>query len=84
MPFVVNSSPGAGLRFEAGATLPDAKAALKWALDLETRGMRMIRIRDTDTGEVFDERGLRAALHRAARNAAEDAAARLAAAEEPV
>jgi hypothetical protein len=64
MPFIVNSSPGAGLRFEPSATFPDAKAALGWAVGLERRGMRLIRIRDTVTGSVFDERGLREEIKR--------------------
>lgn len=64
MAFIVNSSPGAGLRFEASATFPDAKAALGWAVGLERRGMRLIRIKDTDTGAVFDQRGLRDEIKR--------------------
>jgi hypothetical protein len=64
MPFIVNSSPGAGLRFEPSATFSDAKAALGWAAGLERRGMRLIRIRDTVTGNVFDERGLRDEIKR--------------------
>lgn len=64
MAFIVNSSPGAGLRFEPSATLPDAKAALGWAAGLERRGMRLIRIRDTVTGNVFDERQLRDEIKR--------------------
>lgn len=64
MAFIVNSSPGAGLRFEPSATLPDAKAALGWAAGLERRGMRLIRIRDTDTGAIFDERQLRDEIKR--------------------
>lgn len=64
MPFIVNSSPGAGLRFEPSATFPDAKAALDWAAGLQRRGMRLIRIRDTITGNVFDERGLREEIKR--------------------
>ena len=59
MAFIVNSSPGAGLRFEASVTLPDAKAALSHAAGLGLRGMRLIKIRDTVSGEVFDEPGLR-------------------------
>ena len=59
MAFIVNSSPGAGLRFESSVTLPDATAALSHAADLAMRGMRLIKIRDTDTGEIFDERALR-------------------------
>jgi hypothetical protein len=62
--FIVNSSPGAGLRFEASATLDDAKAALDWAVGLERRGMRLVRIRDTGTGQVFDEKALRAEIKR--------------------
>lgn len=64
MSFIVNSSPGAGLRFEASATFADAKSALGWAVGLERRGMRLIRIRDTETGNVFDERGLREEIKR--------------------
>jgi len=58
MPFIVNSSPGAGLRFEPSATFPDAKAALGWASGLTRRGMRLIRIRDTSSGQVFDAKTL--------------------------
>jgi hypothetical protein len=65
MPFIVNSSPGAGLRFEPSATFADAKAALGWAAGLERRGMRLIRIRDTVSGAVFDERQLRDEIKRA-------------------
>ena len=65
MPFIVNSSPGPGLRFEPSVTFPDAKAALGWAAGLERRGMRLIRIRDTVSGTVFDERSLREELKRA-------------------
>jgi hypothetical protein len=64
MAFIVNSSPGAGLRFEPSATFADAKAALGWAAGLERRGMRLIRIKDTVTGTVFDERGLRDEIKR--------------------
>ncbi len=64
MPFIVNSSPGAGLRFEPSATFPDAKAALGWAVGLERRGMRLVRIRDTRSGAIFDERGLRDEIKR--------------------
>jgi hypothetical protein len=59
MAYIVNSSPGAGLRFEASVTLPDATAALSHAAGLALRGMRQIKIRDTITGEIFDERALR-------------------------
>jgi hypothetical protein len=64
MPFIVNSSPGAGLRFEPSATFPDAKAALGWAVGLERRGMRLVRIRDTHSGAIFDERGFRDEIKR--------------------
>ena len=64
MAFIVNSSPGAGLRFEPSVTHADAKAALEWALGLSRRGMRLIRIRDTKTGRVFDEVSLRAEIKR--------------------
>ncbi len=59
MAFIVNSALGAGLRFEPSATLSDAKAALDHADALSRRGMRKIMIRNTETGEVFDERALR-------------------------
>ncbi|MBX9746259.1 MAG: hypothetical protein K2X34_05115 [Hyphomonadaceae bacterium] len=64
MPFIVNSSPGAGLRFEPSATFPDAKAAMGWAADLERRGMRLVRIRDIESGQIFDQRGLRDEIKR--------------------
>ncbi|MES1156443.1 MAG: hypothetical protein ABUL73_01575 [Alphaproteobacteria bacterium] len=64
MAFIVNSSPGPGLRFEPSKTHGDAKAALDWAVGLSRRGMRLIRIRDTDTGRIFDERELREELKR--------------------
>lgn len=64
MSFIVNSSPGAGLRFEASVTLEEPAAALAWASGLERRGMRQIRIRDTSSGVVFDERSFRAELKR--------------------
>jgi hypothetical protein len=64
MPFIVNSSPGAGLRFEPSVTFLEAKDALGWAAGLERRGMRLIRIKDTETARVFDERGLREEIKR--------------------
>lgn len=64
MAFIVNSAPGAGLRFEPSATHADAPAALAWAEGLALRGMRLIRIRDTETGVVFDEKGLREEVKR--------------------
>lgn len=57
--YIVNSSPGAGLRFEPSATFEQAQAALGHASGLASRGMRLIRIRDTKTGEVFDKSALR-------------------------
>lgn len=59
MAFVVNSAPGAGLRFEPSASFPDAKTALHHAKRLSARGMRNIRIRDTVSGQVYDESSLR-------------------------
>jgi hypothetical protein len=64
MAFIVNSSPGPGLRFEPSKTFPDMKAALGWAVGLDRRGMRLVRIKDTDSGSVFDERGLREEIKR--------------------
>ena len=64
MAFIVNSAPGAGLRFEPSATHGDAAGALAWAEGLAQRGMRLIRIRDTETGAVFDEKGLREEMKR--------------------
>lgn len=64
MAFIVNSAPGPGLRFEPSTTLADMKAALGWAAGLSLRGMRLIRIRDTSTGRVFNERELREEIRR--------------------
>lgn len=64
MAYIVNSSPGAGLRFEGSKTLPDAKAAQDWAIALERRGMRLVRIVDTATGKVFSEKELRDEIKR--------------------
>jgi hypothetical protein len=63
--YIVNSSPGAGLRFEPSATFADAKAALDWADGLQLRGMRLIRIRDTVAGATYDQKGLRDEIYRA-------------------
>jgi hypothetical protein len=65
MAYIVNSAPGAGLRFEASVTVDDAPAALAWAAGLARRGMRQIRIKDTITNQVFDEAGLRSEIKRA-------------------
>ena len=65
MPYIVNSAPASGLRFERSATFDDASAALAWAADLTKRGMRLVRIRDTTTGQVYDEAGLRSEIRRA-------------------
>lgn len=78
MPFVVKSSPDAGLCFEPSQTFPDAKASLNAASRLALRGMRMIRIRDLDTGTVIEMEALRDEIARTARHAA----ARLAATRE--
>ncbi len=59
MAYIVNSSPGAGLRFAPSKKLESARAALAWAHSLDERGMRLIRIRDVETGHVFDVRKLR-------------------------
>jgi hypothetical protein len=59
MAFIVNSSPGSGLRFEPSVTVANARDALDHAMDLARRGMRLIRIKDVATGEVFDEKALR-------------------------
>jgi len=67
MAFLVISSPGAGLRFEPSETLEDAQAALSHADALSRRGMRKIMIRNMVTGEVFDERSLRAHVQGLAR-----------------
>ena len=67
MPFLVNSSPGAGLRFEPSETLQDAQAALSHADALSRRGMRKVMIRNMLTGEVFDECSLRAYVQGLAR-----------------
>ena len=62
MSFIVNSSPGAGFRFEPSVTFADAKEALSHAISLATRGMRLIKIKNTETGEILDEKGLRQSL----------------------
>lgn len=62
MTFIVNSSPGAGLRFEPSNALCDAKAALDWATGLSRRGMRLVRIRDVETGRIYDEKQFREEL----------------------
>jgi hypothetical protein len=59
MAFMVNSAPGAGFRSEPSATFEDPQAALEHARSLGARGMRLIKIRDTVSGTVFDERQLR-------------------------
>ena len=59
MAFLVNSSPRAGHLFEPSRTVSDASTALIHAVALSHRGMRLIKIKDTETGEVFDERGFR-------------------------
>lgn len=59
MAFLVNSSPRAGHMFEPSVTVADAAAALDQAVGLSRRGMRLIRIRNLETGEILDERGLR-------------------------
>jgi hypothetical protein len=64
MAFMVNSSPGPGLRFEQSATFAKRDDALVWAIALARRGMRLIRIRDTESGVIFDERGLRDEIKR--------------------
>jgi hypothetical protein len=64
MAFIVNSSPRAGLLFEPSVTVADVDAALVQAVALSRRGMRLIRIRDTVSGEIFDERGLRQHIER--------------------
>lgn len=65
MAFIVNSSPGAGMRAEQSATFPDPKTALTHAQRLWVRGNRTIRIKDTESGEIFDEQGLRMFISRA-------------------
>jgi hypothetical protein len=62
--FIVNSSPGAGLRFEPSVTMATAQSALSWASRLSERGMRLVRIKDIDSGQVFDEKELRAEIAR--------------------
>ena len=59
MAFMVNSAPGAGFRSEPSATFDEPQAALDHARWLSVKGMRLIKIRDTVSGDVFDERGLR-------------------------
>jgi hypothetical protein len=63
MPFLVNSAPRAGFRFEPGVTFTDVHKALEHAVALSRRGMRAIQIRDSESGQIFDERGLRAYIN---------------------
>lgn len=72
MAYIVNSSPGAGLRSEQSATFPDPKTALTHAQRLWVRGMRTIRIKDTESGEIFDEQGLRMHISRTERGSKRD------------
>ncbi len=62
MPYIVNSRPGPGLRYQAGQTFENAVDALLWAGVLDRRGMQQIRIVDTKTKLVYEEAALRAAL----------------------
>lgn len=64
MAYIVNSSPGPGLKFEPSNTLADAKSALDWAVGLSRRGMRLVRIRNVETGRIYDERQFRDELAR--------------------
>lgn len=64
MSFIVNSSPGAGLRFEPSVTFATADAALRWVMELNRRGMRLVRIRDTEASRTFDENGFREEIKR--------------------
>jgi hypothetical protein len=66
LPYIVNSSPGAGLRFEPSVTFETPQEALTWATELERRGMRMVRIRDTASGRIFEQKALKAELQQGA------------------
>jgi hypothetical protein len=57
--YIVNSSPGAGHRYQPSVKFDNAVDALQWAADLVKRGMRLVRIVDSSTGEVFEETALR-------------------------
>ena len=59
MAYLVNSSPGAGLRFEPSVKFENAVDALLWAAGLGKRGMRLVRIFDSATGKVYEETTLR-------------------------
>lgn len=65
MPYLVNSAPGPGLRSEPSVTVAEAPDALSWATGLEKRGMRAVRIKDVDTGQVYDIKGLQAFIRNA-------------------
>lgn len=60
--YIVNSSPGAGHRYEPSAKFDNAVDALEWAAGLTKRGMRLVRILDKTTGEIFEAPALRAKL----------------------
>ena len=74
MAFIVNSAPRSGLLFEPSRTVPDAGTALIHAVALSHRGMRLIRIKDTESGEVFDERGFRQHIEQLKATVAEEKA----------
>ncbi|MET0181601.1 MAG: hypothetical protein ABW199_01815 [Caulobacterales bacterium] len=62
MTYIVNSFPGAGHRHHPSAQFENAVDALQWAGELVKRGMRLVRIRDKSTGEVFEAAALRKRL----------------------
>jgi hypothetical protein len=61
MSYIVNSYPATGLRHEPSALLANAVDALLWAGGLDRRGMRLVRIVDTQSGKSYEAAALRGA-----------------------
>lgn len=66
MRYLVNSSPKPGYRYEPSVRFANAVDALLRAAELGRRGMRLVRIVDTKTGQVYQEAALRTELKGAA------------------
>ncbi len=62
MTYIVNSSPRAGYKYEPSSSFITAAEALLFAAALTRRGMRLVRIVDTESGKVYEESVLRREL----------------------
>lgn len=58
----MNSSPRAGYKYEPSTRFVTAAEALLFAATLTKRGMRLVRIIDTESGKVYEESVLRREL----------------------